>query len=212
MRIKSQPQKYQEDFQETIETISIDLSYNENNNEDQDQQIDNCLEPLYEVEAIIMKKIENYESHYLIKWKGYSELTWEPLSSLQNCQQLLQEFNQQDQSKNIIITQKSVTNKTITKSKKKHNKSKKGGIFENEHQIQSFQNLGRIIKINGISQQQLKVNLKQKNNLKPRSVWININDLHKKAPKKLLQFYESLPPIQQLFQQTTSKSNLSTQQ
>ncbi|CAD8136981.1 unnamed protein product [Paramecium octaurelia] len=209
MRIKSQPQKYQEDFQDTIELISIDLFSNEKSI---NEQIDECADPLYEVESIIMKKIENQESHYLVKWKGYSELTWEPLSSLQHCQLLVDEFDEQNTSNNVIVVKNSITKKSITKSKKKQSKSKKGGSFQNQHQIQSFQKLGRIIKINGISQQQLKVNIKQSNKSKPKSIWINLNELHTKAPKELLLFYESLPAIQQLFKTTnTFKSKSSTQ-
>ncbi|CAK88327.1 unnamed protein product (macronuclear) [Paramecium tetraurelia] len=208
MRIKSQPQKHQEDVQDTIELISIDLFSNEKSI---NEQIDECEQPLYEVESIIMKKIENQESHYLVKWKGYSELTWEPLSSLQHCQLLVDEFDEQHSSDNVIVVKKTVNKKTINKSKKKQPQSKKGGSFQNEHQIQSFQKLGRIIKIKGISQQQLKVNIKQSSKFKPKSIWINLNELHSKAPKELLKFYESLPAIQQLFKSTTFKSKSSTQ-
>ncbi|CAD8144299.1 unnamed protein product [Paramecium octaurelia] len=210
MRIKSQPQKQSEEYQETIDILSIAQSSSPESNES-----DNCLEPLYEVESIIMKQINKDESQYLVKWKGYSELTWEPLSSLQNCQLLLEEFDQQQSSKNVIITTKSVSKKTITKSqksKKKSKKSKKQRPFENEDQIQSFQNLGRTIKINGITNQQLKVNFKKSKNDQPKSSWINITELHQIAPKKLIQFYESLPAIQALFKQTVTPSNSSTQQ
>ncbi|CAD8056191.1 unnamed protein product [Paramecium sonneborni] len=207
MRIKSQPQKHQEEHQDTVDILSIDQSSNSNHN----QENQDCLEPMYEVEAIIMKKIENSQSHYLVKWKGYSELTWEPISSLQNCQLLLEEFDQQQPSNNVIITKKCVSKKIITKSQKKSNKSKKGGYFENEDQIQSFTNLARTIKINGIEKQQLKVNLKKIKNGKTTSAWINLQELHKKAPQKLIQFYESLPVIKELFQQIISTSNLSTQ-
>ncbi|CAD8144184.1 unnamed protein product [Paramecium pentaurelia] len=209
MRIKSQPQKHQEDFLETIDILSIDQSSNpESNNQNQ-----NCQqEPLYEVESIIMKKINKEESQYLVKWKGYSELTWEPLSNLQDCQLLLDEFDQQQTSNNVIITTKCVSKKAITKSKKKSKKSKKTRTFENQDQIQSFENLGRTIKINGITNQQLKVNFKKSKNDQPKSSWININELHQIAPQKLIQFYESLPAIQALFKSKITASNLSTQQ
>ncbi|CAD8059180.1 unnamed protein product [Paramecium sonneborni] len=207
MRIKSQPQKHQEDLFETHHIQSIDQLTNSNQN----QQNEDCLEPLYEVEAIMMKKIQNQQSLYLVKWKGYSELTWEPTSSLSNCQLLIDEFEQQESSKNVIINKKSISQKVITKSQNKSNISKKGGSFQKEDQIQSFQNLGRTIIINGISKKQLKLNIQKIKNGKTKSAWINLQELHKKAPQKLIQFYESLPAIKELFQQPLLTSKISTQ-
>lgn len=54
-------------------------------------------EPEYEVERIIDSR--NNDTEYLVKWKGYghSENTWEPVSNLGNCQQLLDQFHQATQ-------------------------------------------------------------------------------------------------------------------
>jgi hypothetical protein len=43
----------------------------------------------YEVERILDVK---HDDMYLVKWKGYKRPTWEPLDHLDNCSELLQEF------------------------------------------------------------------------------------------------------------------------
>lgn len=48
----------------------------------------------YEVENIIDKKIEDGNTLYLVKWKGYTEKSnsWEPVSSFKNCKNLLLKY------------------------------------------------------------------------------------------------------------------------
>ena len=61
----------------------------------------------YEVEAILDKKQIRNQDYFFIKWKGYpeSDNTWEPKKSLQNCTDLLQQFEQRLKTTNT-------TNKT----------------------------------------------------------------------------------------------------
>ena len=53
----------------------------------------------YEVESILKHRVRKYgrgsRLEYLIHWKGYAshEDTWEPLSNLSNCMELLQEYH-----------------------------------------------------------------------------------------------------------------------
>jgi hypothetical protein len=61
----------------------------------------------YDVEKIVSKRIDKQgRTLYLIKWKGYSssENTWEPKSHVANCQDMIEEFedeqNKKDKSKN----------------------------------------------------------------------------------------------------------------
>ena len=51
-------------------------------------------EPEYEVEAILKKRHHRSRVQYLVKWKGYPlhDATWEPLSNLQNCQDMVRAF------------------------------------------------------------------------------------------------------------------------
>ena len=50
----------------------------------------------YEVEKIIRMKTKLVSGKkykfFLLKWVGYRELTWEPLSNLTHCKELLREF------------------------------------------------------------------------------------------------------------------------
>jgi hypothetical protein len=50
----------------------------------------------FEVESIVSKKIKKGKPYYLVKWKGYpsDDNTWEPLNNLNNCEQILQNFEQ----------------------------------------------------------------------------------------------------------------------
>lgn len=61
--------------------------------------IDNNLE--YEVEAILDSKRYRNSVRYLVHWKGYDKLdrTWEPLESLNNCPDLLQDFHDRNPHK-----------------------------------------------------------------------------------------------------------------
>ena len=53
----------------------------------------------YEVEAIMGKKIMNGKTEFLVKWKGIpeNESTWEPLSHLQNCEELIKQFEDNEE-------------------------------------------------------------------------------------------------------------------
>lgn len=54
---------------------------------------------LWEVERIMQKREQNGEALYLIKWKDWDAKynTWEPLRNLVNCEDLLREFNDEQQ-------------------------------------------------------------------------------------------------------------------
>ena len=53
----------------------------------------------YEVESILKHRVRKYgrgsRLEYLVHWKGYAshDDTWEPLSNLTNCHDLLQEYH-----------------------------------------------------------------------------------------------------------------------
>jgi hypothetical protein len=51
-------------------------------------------EPEYEVEAILDKRQRRSRIQYLVKWKGYPlhDATWEPLSNVENCPDILRDF------------------------------------------------------------------------------------------------------------------------
>ena len=51
----------------------------------------------FEVEQVLQKRKFGRETKYLIKWKGWTDShnTWEPLEHLNNCHELLQQFEQQ---------------------------------------------------------------------------------------------------------------------
>ena len=53
----------------------------------------------YEVERLLRKRVRAGGDEYLVKWAGYSEAeaSWEPLSSLGNCIQMVREFDRQAQ-------------------------------------------------------------------------------------------------------------------
>ena len=48
----------------------------------------------YEVEAIVGKRVKRGIVQYRVKWRGYdvSENTWEPVSNLRNCVDLIREY------------------------------------------------------------------------------------------------------------------------
>ena len=49
---------------------------------------------IYEVDAIIGKKVSGGRKLYEVKWKGYDQTTWEPLRNL-NCHQLVERYAKQ---------------------------------------------------------------------------------------------------------------------
>jgi len=73
---------------------------------------------LYEVEKVVGHRLENKKSYYCVKWKGYTETTWEPPSSLRLCPELLEAFNSKRKK------EKKKTNITPRKSKKQTSKKK----------------------------------------------------------------------------------------
>ncbi len=58
----------------------------------------------YEVEAIVDAGIDqDTKQHmYFVKWKGYSaeENTWEPKQNLVGCEQMIQDYDKKNKSKN----------------------------------------------------------------------------------------------------------------
>ena len=52
---------------------------------------------LFNVEAIRGKRIDEDEIYYLIKWKGYeeSENSWEPITALTYCLDMLREYDEE---------------------------------------------------------------------------------------------------------------------
>ena len=47
---------------------------------------------IYVVEAIVGKKYQDGVPMYQVRWKGYDENTWEPLENLENCDDILRDF------------------------------------------------------------------------------------------------------------------------
>ena len=94
------------------------------------ENTDNLIqEDEFEVEAILdyrkitktdekTKKVSVVEE-YLIKWLNFDEQSWEPLSNLDNCQELLNDFKKKMKKKNP-----SNSRKKTSKSKKSLNTSK----------------------------------------------------------------------------------------
>jgi hypothetical protein len=56
------------------------------------------IEGEYEVEAILSSRKRGKTTEYLVKWLGYdeSENTWEPIKHLTHCQQMLDQYHQQN--------------------------------------------------------------------------------------------------------------------
>ena len=56
--------------------------------------------PKFEVESILSRRVRKFgrgsRVEYLIRWKGYppEEDTWEPLSNLTHCQEMLKSFHE----------------------------------------------------------------------------------------------------------------------
>ena len=62
----------------------------------------------FEVDRVLDKRISNGKVQYLISWRGFNQgsNSWEPVSNLQNCRRLVEEFErdrrQQRQGKRRI--------------------------------------------------------------------------------------------------------------
>ncbi|CAG8704511.1 13399_t:CDS:2, partial [Cetraspora pellucida] len=56
-------------------------------------------DPEFEVEGILDKRIFHRQVQYLVKWKGYPlyDATWEPLTNLENCKDLVKNFEAQEE-------------------------------------------------------------------------------------------------------------------
>jgi hypothetical protein len=49
----------------------------------------------WEVEKILAKRTYRRQLQYLVKWKGWTDPTWEPARNLTNCPEILEQFNSQ---------------------------------------------------------------------------------------------------------------------
>lgn len=73
-----------------------------------DRSNSNSPQPIYVreyvVEKILAHKFKGGKHKFLVKWKGWSEEanTWEPISHLQNCTELLQEFLTDSLSQHVL--------------------------------------------------------------------------------------------------------------
>ena len=76
-------------------------------------------EQLYEVERILNRKKIKGKYKYLIKWKGYSmkECTWEPLSSLENIKDYVEQFDAAIDNNNYIKEEENKENENIDNDK-----------------------------------------------------------------------------------------------
>ncbi|CAG8470679.1 12919_t:CDS:1 [Racocetra persica] len=62
--------------------------------------IDPNLGMKYEVKVILDKRSYHRQTQYLVKWKSYPlhDATWEPLKNLENCKQLVEDFEGKSES------------------------------------------------------------------------------------------------------------------
>ena len=133
----------------------------------------------YEVEAIIGKRIQpNFQTkedniEYCVKWKGYSNTTWEPLKNLANCLGKLekylveQEKERMNETKELKLLKKkrNHSNEQYTKNhKKKIVPSDELSTFENDRQSR-----------NNLNSPNNNYNLRLSNIIKQRNNNINNN-------------------------------------
>ena len=101
--------------------------------------IDDYSNKEYEVEKILAERVVQKPNQtrrrlepvleYLVQWVGYDQPTWEPLTNLENCKDLLTEFFEtRKNNKKFIISKdyhkrKTRGNKTINKRRKNNNKN-----------------------------------------------------------------------------------------
>jgi hypothetical protein len=94
---------------------------NENGLEISDQEI--SQEDIYEVQRILDKKRVNGKVKYLVEWVGYpneADFTWEPISNLENIQNMINEFEakleQQKEIKQKKVSEKKIVSDPSSKS------------------------------------------------------------------------------------------------
>ncbi|KAK9768005.1 hypothetical protein K7432_001690 [Basidiobolus ranarum] len=85
----------QENEREAKEKDEVVEEEESDEEEDDDEEVSE-----WEVEDIMKQKIVKGEEWYLIKWRGYDELTWEPLDHL-NCPDLLLDFLDRSNLKSV---------------------------------------------------------------------------------------------------------------
>ena len=67
-----------------------------------------------EVEKIIGKKGKGKKSQYLVKWKGKTDCTWEPLKHLDGCMDTVRKYEDSKKKKGTgKIAQHSEVNRTV---------------------------------------------------------------------------------------------------
>lgn len=77
---------------------------------------------VFEVERILSKKVVKSKGrkrrvHYLIKWKGFNDFynTWEPVSNLEGCRQMLFKFNRNANRRALIQTKNQALEQRISR-------------------------------------------------------------------------------------------------
>ena len=82
-------------------------------------------EQLYEVEKILDRKKIKGKYKYLIKWKGYSmdECTWEPLSSLENIKDYVEQFDAAIENDKYIHLEEEIKEEDEIKDENKENEN-----------------------------------------------------------------------------------------
>jgi hypothetical protein len=60
-------------------------------------------EPEWEIEAVLNKRTRGRKIYYLVSWKGYpmEEASWEPEDHLANAKQIIAEFEEREQQRNM---------------------------------------------------------------------------------------------------------------
>ena len=49
----------------------------------------------YEIEKVLKKRNRKGKVEYFVKWKNFHELTWEPIANLSKAQELIDNFNKE---------------------------------------------------------------------------------------------------------------------
>ena len=112
-----------------------------------------------------ISKKNYYVEEYLIKWLGYEEQTWEPVSNLDNCQKLLNDFKKKMKKKIPFINgKKNYKNKIPVNmnqsAKKVYNKKKK--LLRSKEKLNEIEKIAKSCKK---IQKPKKTKISKKNNL-----------------------------------------------